>query len=126
MLKFVIESTLPSLYYHYVEQNIDEYKKYQRSLPAYLRNRPKNIIDHFLMRKGAVDHAMISSVEPINRTYYFVKSSDSTELKKKEYAVDFGNEQSYYSCTCLDFKTNRMIYKYFAIIEGNHRTFMPR
>ena len=79
MLKVVIESFLPSLYHRYVELNIrycDEYKKYQRSLPTYLRNRPKNIIDHLLMRKRAVDHAMIRSVEPINSTCYSVKSSD--------------------------------------------------
>ena len=87
ILKVRIESFLLSLYHHYVELNIrypDEYKKYQRSLPTYLRNRPKNI-DHLLMRKGAVVHAMIRSVKPINRTCYSVKSSDVTELKKKEY-----------------------------------------
>ena len=82
----------PSVIYHrYVELNIrysDEYKKYQRSLPTYLRNRPKNI-DHLLMRKGAVVHAMIRSVKPINRTCYSVKSSDVTELKKKEYCCWF-------------------------------------
>ena len=108
MLKVVLESFLPSLYLRYVELNIrysDEYKKYQKSLPTYLRNRSKNIIDHLLMRKGAVDHAMIRSVEPINRTCYSMKSSDLTELKKKEYVVDFGNEQRYCSCTCPDLKT---------------------
>ena len=90
MLKVVIESFLPSLYHRYVELNIrcsDEYKKYQSSLPTYLTNRPKNII----MRKGAVDHAVIRSVEPINSTCYSVKSSDLTELKKKEYIVDLCN-----------------------------------
>ena len=100
MLKVVIESTLPSLYHHYVELNTrysDEYKKIQRSLPMYLRNRPKNITDHFLMRKEAVDHAMIKSVEPINRTCYSAKSSDLTELKKKEYVVDFGKKIKYMS-----------------------------
>ena len=130
MLKVVIESTLPSLYHHYVELNTyysDEYKKVQRSLPTYLRNRPQNIIDRFLMRKVAVDHVMIRSVEPINKTCYSVKSSDLTELKKKKYVVDFGNEQRYCSCTCPDFKNNRMICKHlFAVIEGNHWTFMPR
>ena len=76
------------------------------------------------MRKGAVNHAMIRSVEPINSTCYSAKSSDLTELKKKEYIVDFGNEQRYCSCTCPDFKNNRMICKhFFAVIEGNHRTF---
>ena len=53
-----------------------------------------------------------------------MKSSDLKELKKKEYVVDFGNEQRYCSCTCPDFKNNRMICKhFFAVIEGNHRTF---
>ena len=52
----------------------DEYIKYQRS--PYSRNRPKNIIDHLLMGKGADDHAMIKLVKPINRTCYFVTSSD--------------------------------------------------
>ena len=44
MLKVVIESLLPSFYHRYVELNIpysDEYKKYQRSLPTYLKNWPK-------------------------------------------------------------------------------------
>ena len=53
------------------------------------------------------------------------KSSDLTELKKKEYLVDFGNEQRYSSCTCPDFKNIRMICKHsFAVTEGNHRTLM--
>ena len=60
-----------------------------------LKEPAKNIIDHLLMRKGAVEHAMIRSVEPINGTCHSVKSSDSTELKKKEYVVDFGNIQRY-------------------------------
>ena len=126
ILKVVIESFLPSLYHRFVEINIrysDEYKKYQRPLPTYLRNCPKNIIDHLSMRKGAVDHAMIRPVEPINSTCCSVKSSDLTELKKKEYIVHFGNEQRYCSCTCPDFKNNRMIFKhFFVVIEGNHRT----
>ena len=102
----------------------DEYKKHQRQLPAYLKNGPKNIIDHLLMEKEAADHAMMRSVKPINRTCYSGKSSDLTELKKKEYVVDFGNEQLYCSCTCPDFKNNRMICKhFFAATEENHRTF---
>ena len=52
------------------------------------------------------------------------KSCDLTELKKKEYIVDFGNEQLYCSCTSLNFKNSRMIFKnFFAVIEGNRRTF---
>ena len=67
---------------------------------------------------------MIRSVEPINiSTRYSVKSSNWIELKKKEYVVDFGNEQRYCSCTCPDFKNNRMICKhFFTVIEGHHRT----
>ena len=65
---------------------------------------------------------MIRSVEPINRTCYSVKSSDLTNLKK-EYVVDFDNEQRYFSCTCPDFKNSRMICKhFFAVIGGNHWT----
>ena len=125
MFKLVIERFLPSLYQRYVELNIryfGEYKKYQRQLPG--NYQATNIIDHLLMRKEAADHAMMRSVEPINRTCYAVKSFDLTELKKKEYVVDFGNEQLYCSCTCPDFKNNRMICKHiFAVTEENHRTF---
>ena len=46
--------------------------QYQRSLTKNLRNWPKNI-DHSLMRKSAVDHAMIRSMEPINGTCYYVE-----------------------------------------------------
>ena len=75
------------------------------------------------MRKGAVDHAMIKSVEPTNRTCNSVKSSDLAKLKKKEYVVDFGNKQRYCGCTYPDFKNNRMICKHFPVAtEGNHRT----
>ena len=83
----------------------------------------KNIIDHLLIIKGAVDHAMIRSVEPINRTCYSVKSFDLTNLKK-EYVVDFDNEQRCFSCTCPDCKNSRMICKrFFAVIGGNHWTY---
>ena len=71
----------------------------KRSLTKYLKNQPKNIIDHLLTRKGAVDHAIIKWVESINSNCYTVKSSDLTELRKKEYVVDFGNEQGYCNCT---------------------------
>ena len=52
------------------------------------------------------------------------KSCDLTELKKKECVVDFVNEQRYCRCTLHDFKITRVMYKhFFAVIEGNHRTF---
>ena len=57
------------------------------------------------MRKVAVDYAMVISVEL--RNCYSVKSSALTELKKKEYLVDAGNEQRYCSCTCPDFKNKK-------------------
>ena len=87
MLNVIIESFLLSLYHRHLELNngySDEIKKYQRSLPTYLRNRLKKIIDQLLITKEAVDHAMIRLVKPINRTFYSVKRSDLTELKKKE------------------------------------------
>ena len=97
--------------------------EYQRSLPTYLRNRPKNI-DHLLMRKGAVDHAMVRSGNLSTGLVILWKSFDLTGLKKKKYVVDFGNEQLYCVCSCIcpDFKINRMIFKhFFAVMEGNHR-----
>lgn len=88
MLNVIIERFLLSLYHRHLELNnrySDEMKKYQRSLPTYLRNRlKKKIIDQLLMTNEAVDHGIIRLVKPINRACYSAKRSDLTELKKKE------------------------------------------
>ena len=67
---FVIELRSVVLELHNVETlKLGYVIQYQRSLTTYLRNRPENL-DHLLLRKGAVDHAIIRSVEPINGICY--------------------------------------------------------
>ena len=67
---FVIELRSVILELHNVQTlKLGYVIQYQRSLTTYLRNRPENL-DHLLLRKGAVDHAIIRSVEPINEICY--------------------------------------------------------
>ena len=88
-----------------------------------LKEQTKNI-DHLLMRKAAVDHAMIGSVKPINGNSYSLEKFWLKELKNKKFVVDFSNERRDCSSTYSDFKKIKMISKYFfAVIEGNHPIF---
>ena len=57
--------------------------QYQRSLTTDLRNRPKNL-DHLLLRKGTDDHAIIRSVEPINRTFHSLEKLRLNRIKEEK------------------------------------------
>ena len=53
-----------------------------------IKEQAKNI-DQLLMKNGAVIHAMIRSVEPINMICYSLENFWSNKIK--EYVADFGN-----------------------------------
>ena len=56
--------------------------QYQRSITTYLGNRSKNL-DHLLLGKGGVDHAIIRSVEPINGTFYYLEKLRLNRIKEE-------------------------------------------
>ena len=119
MLKIVIQEFLPKLYDRYVEINVkytEKHKKYETALPPFLKNRPRKIIDHLLDRMGKVESDEINSVEIVGENVFNVTSSDLSSTHRLKYRVDFGDKDRFCSCTCNDYRRNRMLCKHFFTV----------
>ena len=130
LLTIIIEEFLPRRYKRYVEMNVfysSGFKKYQSEIPSYLWNRPKIIVDDILKKMGMVSPEMITSIKPVPNVpevTYFIEGSSRHSTEKKVYHVSFGTDKSYVSCSCPQFRRNRLLFKhFFAVIESGYRSF---
>ena len=127
MLKVVIQEFLPKLSDRYVELNIkytEKDKKFKTVLPPLLKNRPRKIIDHLLDQISKVESAEINSVEIVGGNAFNVTSPDLSSIHKLKYRVHLGDENRFCSCTCNDYRRNRMLCKhFFTVIDSSKSNF---
>ena len=125
LISVLIETFLPKLYERYVEQNVrftSGFKKYHTSIPYFLKDKPKVLVTDLLQKMDKVTTEMIDSVKVWTDNTFTVHSSDISS--DKSFIVDFGNEDTFCSCTCPDYRRNRMICKhFFAVIKSGIRTY---
>ena len=127
MLKVVIQEFLPKLSDRYVELNIkytEKDKKFETVLPPLLKNRPRKIIDHLLDQISKVESAEINSVEIVGGNAFNVTSPDLSSIHKLKHRVHLGDENRFCSCTCNDYRRNRMLCKhFFTVIDSSKSNF---
>ena len=98
--------------------------EYCNSIPVFLQDQPKVIVTDLLNKMQKVTTPMMDSIRNISSNQFFVKSSTVGTSEEKDFVVDFGNEDKFCSCTCPDFRRNRMICKhFFAVIERGLRAY---
>ena len=128
LLEIIITKFLPKLYRKYVTLNVkysSGYKSYVQGVPNFLQDRPRELVKFLLERTQRVSTRMIESVREAADGSFFVSSDDpgiSDEVK--EYNVVFGNQETFCSCTCRDYRRTRLLCKhFFAVIDSNKRQF---
>ena len=123
LLNVVIDRFIPKLYEKYIELNVrytSSYKGYNRSIPFYMHDRPKWIVDD-MIEKLAKTQAKVKYVQIIKIQYskqqwhyssskdkdkcqidtcqtYDVKSLLAWTSEKETYQVDFGSSDRFCSC----------------------------
>lgn len=90
------------------------FKAYDASIPHYLHNRPRTVVQHCMKRLHSIDHNFGSGDidKRIDGTSeaYTVKSMD------KRYQVTMGSEKEFPNCTCEDFRRNFLPCKHFFAV----------
>ena len=128
LLEIIITKFLPKLYRKYVFLNVkysSEYKRYTDVVPNFLQNRPRELVKFLLERSQRVSTRMIESVKETANGVFCVLSDDpGISNEEKEYTVVFGDQETFCSCTCRDFRRTRLLCKhFFAVIESNKKQF---
>ena len=91
----------------------DSYKRYDASVPQYLRNRPRKIVKHCMKRFISAREIKENSITR-KEDVYLVKSTSSNEV----YKVSLCNEFNFPSCSCKDFDNHFLPCKHmFAIFQ---------
>ena len=106
------------LFCRYVELNTKlqaSYRRYNSSIPSYLRERPHHIIKHCMDRRSLAECIPSSHVSVIDKTNgeFFVRSQSDLE-EKNGYKVSFGTKQP--SCECYDWERQRLPCKHFFAV----------
>ena len=128
LLEIIIPRFLPKFYRKYVSLNVkfsSGYKTYAENIPSCLENRARSLVTFLLERAQRVSTLMIDSVKEQSDGSFEVCSDDpginDTKLK---YNVSFGNNETFCSCSCRDFRRTRLLCKhFFAIIESERKQF---
>ena len=107
--------------FRYVEGNIRRssiYRKYNSTLPCWLRDKPQKFVKHCLERLtsgGSIKDEHVILDESFEKTFS-VKSSNVNDI----YIVYLGNENSFTSYACADWGKSLLQCKHmlFVVIKG--------
>ena len=100
-------------------------KTYAENIPSYLQNRPRSLVTFLLERAQRVSTLRIDSLREITDGCFETSSDDpginDTKLK---YNVSFGDNETFCSYSCWDFRKTRLLCKhFFPIIESGRKQF---
>ena len=101
------------------------YKTYAENIPSYLQNRPRSLVTFLLERAQRVSTLMTDSVREQTDGSFEVSSDDpGINVTNLKYNISFGDNETFCSCSCRDFRRTRLLCKHtFAIIESGRKQF---
>ena len=116
------------MYRKFVSLNVkfsSGYKTYAENIPAYLQNRPRSLVTFLLERAQRVSTLMIDSVrEQADGSFEVCSNDPGINDTKLKFNVSFGDNETFCSCSCRDFRRTRLLCKhFFAIIESGRKQF---
>ncbi|XP_070546963.1 sentrin-specific protease 1-like [Ptychodera flava] len=115
MITVIVEQYFPSSYNRYREENIKccaSFKKYNEEIPAFLQNRPREMVNHICSRYRNAIHIKETDIKEIQEGHFVIAS----ESREEKYHVNFGNENAMPSCECHDWKRTHWLCKHFLAI----------
>ncbi|XP_062577915.1 uncharacterized protein LOC134239785 [Saccostrea cucullata] len=125
LMGVVIQDFLPDLFQNYVMLNYrasSNFKAYDASIPKYLHNRPRKVVEHCMQRYHSSDQigsGDIKIADDISGRIYHVKSRESSQT----YQVTMGSGKKFPHCTCEDFRRNFLLCKhFFAIFKSTNQS----
>ena len=94
------------------------YRKYNSTLPYWLRDNPQKFVKHCVERltsAGSIKDEQVTLDESCEKTF-LVKSSNVNDI----FIVYLGNENSFPSCTCADWRKSLLPCKHMpsVVIKG--------
>ena len=98
------------------------YRKYNSTLPYWLRDNPQKFVKHCVERltsAGSIKDEHVTLDESCEKTF-LVKSSNVIDI----FIVYLGNENSFPSCTCADSRKSLLPCKHmsYVVIKGVQET----
>ena len=126
---------------------MSSYKGYNRSIPFYMHDRPKWIVDDMIEKlakiQEEVKYAQIIKIQNNIQSNsditsagskvkcqvdtcqtYHVQSLSVWTSEKEAYRVDFSSNDRFSGCTCLSFRRKRVLSKhFFLVIENGYLSF---
>ena len=127
LLTVIVERFIPKLYEKYIELNVrftSGYRKYHESVPSYMHNRPRWIVNDMVGKIGKISGYAVNIKAGSVANTFELESQCAWSKEKETYSVDFGSADRFSSCTCLSFRKYRVLCKhFFIIIEKGVRQF---
>ncbi|XP_026170383.1 uncharacterized protein LOC113134972 isoform X2 [Mastacembelus armatus] len=110
MMTVIVNDFIPQWQKKYTQLNI-QYSSgctFSENIPAFLHNRPCDMVMHIVDRMAA-DLGAVYVTELSNRTFKVTSESDG-----ESYVVTLGSSSTLPSCSCEDWKRNRLPCKHFC------------
>lgn len=93
----------------------DQHKQYDASVPKFLHNRPKTVVQHCMRRWFNADNSTLEDVDQVSSSQFLVKSLSDFKTALC-YEVCFENDSGMPSCQCLDWINNHLPCKHFMAV----------
>lgn len=93
----------------------DQHKQYDASVPKFLHNRPKTVVQHCMRRWFDAENSTLEDVDQVSSSQFLVKSLSDFKTALC-YEVCFENDSGMPSCQCLDWINNHLPCKHFMAV----------
>lgn len=93
-----------------------QYRQYNTHVPEYLRNLPRNVVKHCLIRFASAMEYTHDDIDEVSDGVLLVKSKSQPD---QMYQVEFGTEERLPSCSCDDFLKFYLPCKHFFAVIRN-------
>ncbi|XP_069103000.1 uncharacterized protein [Argopecten irradians] len=123
LLSILVNKFLPDSYTRYKRLNVvssDLYKSYDVSIPPFLHNRPKFVVQHCYRRWMEGQNITSDDIDKTDDYTFLVKSVSQAD-KGRYFEVCFQNSgNGLPSCQCMDWNNWHLPCKHFMAVFSNH------
>ncbi|XP_056001914.1 uncharacterized protein LOC125662462 isoform X1 [Ostrea edulis] len=123
LIEIIVKDFIPDLIRTYLQLNYqytNQYRKYNDCVPAFLQNKPRSVVKHYLVRSAFAGEYSSDDLKNIGENMYEVKSQSSDT---GVYKVHLGTDETATRCSCQDFLSSFLPCKHIlAVIRFTHHT----
>jgi hypothetical protein len=104
----------------YLQLNVqysESYRRYNPAIPSFLVNRPRDMVEHILVRYQKATEMESANVVKVRDGVFQVQSASQRHQK---YTVTFGSSEAMPECDCEDWQRTHWLCKHFCAILLHH------